>query len=109
MGEGKIPYHTNELIPTKWKPPILTGQLNTYKIILPNYYKRIQMLTPTFSQGTWTRADLQNTWVEPWYKGNFSSNDTLGFPYSLSLLRYMGVLPRPNEVLALCLELLGKK
>lgn len=29
--------------------------------------------------------------------------------YSLSLLRYVGALPRPNEVLALCLELLGGK
>ena len=45
--------------------------------------------------------------------GNFSSNDTLGFPsgslLSLSLLRYMGALPRPNEVLALRLEILGEK
>ena len=29
--------------------------------------------------------------------------------YSLSLLRYVGALPRPNEVLALCLELLWGK
>ena len=64
LSAEKIPYHPNEMIPTKWKPPIFIGQFNTYKIILPNYYKRIQMLTPTFSQGTWTRADLRNTLME---------------------------------------------
>ena len=80
LSAEKMPYHPSEMIPTKWKPPIFIGQFNTHKIILPNYYKRIQMLVPTFSQCWWTRADLWNTLAEPWYKGNFSSNDTPGFP-----------------------------
>lgn len=60
----------------------------------------------------WTRTNSWNALVEPWHKGHFSSNDTLGFPsgaFSLSLLRYMGARPRPSEVPALCLELFGKK
>lgn len=60
----------------------------------------------------WTRTNSWNALVEPWHKGHFSSDDTLGFPSgasSLSLLRYMGARPRPSEVPALCLELFGKK